>query len=345
MNRSSKIYWQLAGHFGFWMLSFFVLLLVFNASGKIGAIDIIYTVIFHFTIIPLVYLNFYFGTPRYFLHKKTFIYLLVILPAIVVFSAVNLMLFSRYADVLFPGYYFVSYFSLRDVIIIHFIYVLISTLILLSGSWFREMEQKKIMIELEKEKIDTELQMLKNQVNPHFFFNTLQNLYALSLKKSDQLPDMILKLSDLMRYVIYEANAPIISLSREINFINNYLQLQKLRLAGDPNVRFEVVGEPGEIEIPPLLFIHLIENCFKHGLKGEVTNTFANISLEINEKYLLFKTENNFKDQAKPEVDHKSGMGIENLKRRLELNYPNKYEFRISKHDAIFGVYLKINLS
>jgi len=345
VNRSRKIYWQLARHSGFWMLSFFVLLLVFNANGKIGTIDIIYTVIFHFTVIPLVYLNFYFGTPKYFLHKKTLIYLLVILPAIVLFSAVNLMLFSRYADVLFPGYYFVSYFSLRDVIIIHFIYVLISTLILLSGSWFREMEQKKKMIELEKEKIDTELQMLKNQVNPHFFFNTLQNLYALSLKKSDQLPDMILKLSDLMRYVIYEANAPTISLSREINFINNYLQLQKLRLAGDPNVRFVVVGEPGEIEIPPLLFIHLIENCFKHGLKGEVKNTFANISLEVDSKYLLFKTENNVKQQAKVEVDNKSGMGIENLKRRLELDYPNKYDFKITEGEATFNVYLKIDLS
>jgi len=345
VNKSRKIYWQLAGHFGFWMLSFFVLLLVFNANGKIGTIDIIYTVIFHFTVIPLVYLNFYFGTPKYFLHKKTLIYLLVILPAIVLFSAVNLMLFSRYADVFFPGYYFVSYFSLRDVIIIHFIYVLISTLILLSGSWFREMEQKKKMIELEKENINTELQMLKNQVNPHFFFNTLQNLYALSLKKSDQLPDMILKLSDLMRYVIYEANAPTISLSREINFINNYLQLQKLRLAGDPNVRFVVVGEPGEIEIPPLLFIHLIENCFKHGLKGEVKNTFANISLEVDSKYLLFKTENNVKQQAKAEVDNKSGMGIENLKRRLELDYPNKYDFKITEGEATFNVYLKISLS
>jgi len=333
------------GHLGFWALSFFVLFLVFSTSGKIGAIDIIYTVIFHFTLIPLVYLNYYFGTPKFFLQKKTLLYLLVLIPAIVCFSVINEMLFSRYADILFPGYYFVSYFSLRDVIIIHLIYVIISTLVVLSGSWFREMEQKKKMIELEKEKINTELQMLKNQVNPHFFFNTLQNLYALSLKKSDQLPEMIIKLSELMRYVIYEANAPTIKIDKEIRFINNYLELQKLRLPGNPNIKFEIMGDPGEIEIPPLLFIHLIENCFKHGLKGEVKNTFTNISLEIDRNYLVFKTGNNVKLKPKDEVEKDSGMGIENLKRRLELNYPHKYDFSITEGEATFEVYLKIDLS
>jgi len=345
VNKLRKTYWQFAGHFSFWTLSIFVLLLVFSTSGEIGVIDIIYTVIFHFTLIPLVYLNFNFATPKFFLQKKTFIYLLVLITAIVFFSVINEMLFSRYADVLFPGYYFVSYFSLRDVIIIHFIYVIISTLVVLSGSWFREMEQKKKMIELEKENIHTELQMLKNQVNPHFFFNTLQNLYALSLKKSDQLPEMILKLSELMRYVIYEANAPAIKIGEEIRFINNYLELQKLRLPGNPNLKFEVIGDPGQIEIPPLLFIHLIENCFKHGLKGEVKNTYANISLEMDRNFLIFKTENNVRHNTKNEMEKDSGMGIENLKRRLELNYPHKYDFKITEGKTTFEVYLKIDLS
>jgi sensor histidine kinase YesM len=339
-------YWKdTVGQLLFWALSFVVLMLVFNESGSINTIDFVYTTIFHFTLVPLVYLNYYFGVPGLFLRQKYLAYFVLILPALVLFSLANLMLFDHYADVIFPGYYFVSGFVFRDVVIVHFLYLLISTLVLLSGSWFRQTENEKKLLELEGENVRSELQMLKNQVNPHFFFNTLQNLYALSLKKSDKLPEMILKLSDLMRYVIYDSNIPKIMATKEIEFIHDYLELQKLRLSPDTKLTFEVLGEPGNAMLPPLLLIPFVENCFKHGLKGEVKNAFATICLEFDKKQMLFIARNNTGLSAQSKIKKGPGVGIENVKRRLDLNYPERYFLKITDEDSIYEVCLKINLS
>jgi LytS/YehU family sensor histidine kinase len=187
--------------------------------------------------------------------------------------------------------------------------------------------------------------MHKNQVNPHFFFNTLQNLYARSLKKSDKLPEMILKLSDLMRYVIYDSNIPKIMATKEIEFIHDYLELQKLRLSPDTKLTFEVLGEPGNAMLPPLLLIPFVENCFKHGLKGEVKNAFATICLEFDKKQMLFIARNNTGLSAQSKIKKGPGVGIENVKRRLDLNYPERYFLKITDEDSIYEVCLKINLS
>jgi LytS/YehU family sensor histidine kinase len=254
------------------------------------------------------------------------------------------LLFNRYADFIFPGFYFVSEISLRDNVLVHAFYLAASTMIVLSGGWFRESEHKQQITELEKEKIHTELQMLKNQVNPHFFFNTLQSLYALALKKSDELPGMILKLSDLMRYVIYEADTEKIEIQKEISFIENYLELQKLRLTKNADLRFEVGGTGGEVEIIPLLLIHFVENCFKHGLKGEAGKVFAHIALNFNPDQIIFTAVNNQKKANQPEREQTSGSGLENVRRRLDLHYSGRYDLKINSLESSFEVKLKINL-
>jgi LytS/YehU family sensor histidine kinase len=217
-------------------------------------------------------------------------------------------------------------------------------MIVLSGSWFRESGQKQKIIMLEKEKIDTELQMLKNQVNPHFFFNTLQSLYALALKKSDDLPGMILKLSDMMRYVIYDADTGKIKIQKEITFLENYLELQKLRLTDDADVIFDVEGNDDTVEIIPLLLIHFVENCFKHGLKGETGKVFTHINLRYDNSEVIFKAVNNQKKDAHKKYDDGTGTGLENVRRRLELHYPGSYDLKINSHQNSFEVRLKISL-
>lgn len=334
---------NIAGHLIFWALSAFVLVLVFNTTGKLQKIDLVYVTIFHFSVVPLFYLTGQLLVPKFFSRQKYYLFALLSAVSLIVFAGFSQLLFNRYADFIFPGFYFVSTFSFIHSLLVHFIYLSISILIILSGSWFRETETRKKLISMEKEKIQAELQMLKSQVNPHFFFNTLQSLYALALKKEDKLPGMILKLSDLMRYVIYESETDKIMISKEITFLNNYLELQKLRLTANADLRVEVHVENDEIRVPPLLLIHFVENCFKHGLKGEAGKVYAHIRLEADQKMLYFQTRNN----RKPEkyVNPKKGTGLDNVKRRLELHYPGRYHLKINEQESSFETELNIDLS
>jgi hypothetical protein len=334
-----------AWHLVFWVLSVFVLMLVFNTSGKLQWIDVVYVAVFHLSLAPLFYLNVMVMMPRLFQAGKYLWFFLAATLATLLFTFFSELLFSRFADYVFPGFYFVSDISLRDNVLVHGFYLAASSMMVLSGSWFREARQKQQIITLEKEKIKTELQMLKNQVNPHFFFNTLQSLYALALKKSDELPGMILKLSDLMRYVIYEADTEKIQIQKEIIFLENYLELQKLRLTKDADVKFEVDGTDNEVEIIPLLLIHFVENCFKHGLKGEAGKVFAHMTLKYAPDQIFFTAVNNQKKRMGSATADNPGTGLENVKRRLQLHYPGKHELEIKSRETSFEIALKIHLS
>lgn len=334
----------ITGHLAFWMLSGFVLLLIFRSTGAFRKIDLVYVAVVHFSVVPLFYLNELFLVPKFFSRCKYFLFGLFAVVSLIVFTGFSQLLFNRYADFIFPGYYFVSTFTFTDSLLVHFIYLVISTLIVLSGSWFREEENRRKIISMEKEKIQSELQMLKNQVNPHFFFNTLQSLYALALKNSGELPEMILKLSDLMRYVIYESDTPKISITKEIHFIRNYLELQQLRLTPGADLRFEVKGSDETVQILPLLLIHFVENCFKHGLKGETGNVYAHIFVEYDQQRLFFRAVNNKRKLSPDENRNPRGTGIENVRRRLELNYPGKYSLKINDLGKSFEITLQIRL-
>jgi len=306
---------------------------------------VVYVIVFHLSLVPLFYLNVFWIIPWFFQSKKYMLYFSIGVIAVLVFAFLSELLFSQYADFIFPGFYFVSDFSIRDNVLVHGFYLAASTMIVLSGSWFREARQKQQIITLEKEKIRTELQMLKNQVNPHFFFNTLQSLYALALKKSDELPEMILKLSDLMRYVIYEADTEKIAIQKEVIFLENYLELQKLRLTKDADLKFDVEGENDQVEITPLLLIHFVENCFKHGLKGEAGRVYAHINLAYSPERIVFKAINNQKKNRRGDQEQTSGTGLENVKRRLELHYPGRHHIKINSLENSFEITLKILLA
>src|SRR5690606_29573907 len=136
-------------------------------------------------------------------------------------------------------------------------------------AWFQLSDSKKRLSIAEKEKLDAELRALKSQINPHFLFNSLNNLYALSLKADEQTPAFILKLSEVMRYMIYESNEDCVSLKKELDFIKNYVDLQKLRSDHKARISFHISGKVGKQKVAPLLFIPFVENSFKHGIKGE----------------------------------------------------------------------------
>ena len=204
----------------------------------------------------------------------------------------------------------------------------------------RWLEQSKKLEEMAKEKSETELSLLKQQINPHFFFNTLNNLYALSITKDKQTPEVILQLSELMRYTIYKGKEESVKLSEEVKYIEDYIQLQQIRLHKKLDFRFDKDLEDDSIEIPPLLFINLVENAFKHGIEPAEGDTFLHLSLSSNAKELTFSCVNSLEEKVKKS----DGTGLKNLRRRLDLRFPNRYELNVLEEQNKYRVNLSISL-
>ncbi len=205
--------------------------------------------------------------------------------------------------------------------------------------WF---ESERNRIRAEKEKTIAELSALKAQLNPHFLFNTLNSIYFLARKKSDTTPEVILKLSDLMRFVLTETTAEFIPLEKEVESIRQYIDLQKLRLTGKTKIIFEKDGEAGNLSIAPLLLLPFVENAFKFGVSSH-TNSEIAISLNFIQDRLTFLIRNS---KVGTSVSEKStGTGLKNVVRRLNLAYPNKHALKIGETDTEYSVELKIILT
>jgi len=227
----------------------------------------------------------------------------------------------------------------------HFIAVILGELYVISFvtsikflvEWFLE---KKKNEDLAKLQMSTELKYLRTQIQPHFFFNTLNNLYALTLEKSDNAPRLVIKLSDMMQYVLYEVNSSKASLLQEINHINNFIDIEHLRFGDRVESEMDITGDIEDAQVPPLLFLSFVENCFKHGLR-ENDKVKINMSFEMTNKgYLEFKLSNNFN----PNIAHneKSGIGTVNAKRRLKLLFYNDFVLDTTIEDDMFNLFVKI---
>ncbi len=204
-------------------------------------------------------------------------------------------------------------------------------------------ENEKLRKESEREKINAELVFLKSQMNPHFFFNTMNNIYALVSAKSEDAPTAILKLSKLMRYMLYETQKGDTLLGQEIEFMKNYFELVKLRLSDKVNLNVHFPDSYAYIKIPPLLFIPFIENAIKHGVSYNEPS-FINIRLKVKENVIDFSCINsNFEKESEP--SDASGIGLENIKKRLALLFPDCHHLVIDQNSSTFSVVLNINLS
>jgi len=200
-------------------------------------------------------------------------------------------------------------------------------------------EQWKWLQNLKAEKSKTELALLRTQINPHFFFNTLNNLYALTIKNSNQAPEVILKLSDMMRYTIYEGEKEAVKLADEIEYLNNYIELHKIRYKKSVEITFNHNIDTS-LTTAPLLFIILLENAFKHGIETLTENAFIRMNLYEDTDYIYFDIENNFEAN---EVHESNGIGLQNLKKRLSLLYKDRNELIVDKTNNIYKTTLKIS--
>ncbi len=330
-------------HLLFWAVSFYVLMRLFAYSDEIAKVDVIYTFLFHLSIWMAVYLNLNWLIPVYFKAEKYGLYFLLTTVVACASIGFNLLTFRYLSDFLFPDYYFIDYYGFWEMSQFIIAFIIITSLIKLSKSWFKYREMQAQLRRLEAEKNATELSALKSQLNPHFLFNSLNNLYSLALDKDERTPGIILRLSQTMRYLLYESNANYVPLEKEVEHLHNFVEMQRLRVGEKAKISFEVQGETGEKQIAPLLFLPLVENGFKHGIKGDTAGAFIKILLQNLDNQLLFKTENN-----KGTVDdvekgqYSGGVGLDNLRRRLNLLYPGKHHLEITDGINTFTVVLKI---
>ena len=197
-----------------------------------------------------------------------------------------------------------------------------------------------LLFKLKNEKKQTELLHLKSQVNPHFFFNTLNNLYGLVGTDVKKAQNLILKLSDMMRYSIYEGEKDFVTLKDEVDYIKNYIELHKMRYHKEINVNFQVQIEE-EYKVMPLLFVILLENAFKHGLENLHEGAYIHLAIKTQNNKAFFEIENNFDVSQTKEHD---GIGLKNLKRRLELVYPNKHRLTLITKHNIYKAQLTLQL-
>ncbi|HKJ40728.1 MAG TPA: histidine kinase, partial [Sunxiuqinia sp.] len=245
-------------------------------------------------------------------------------------------------------FYFLLHFSRSRLFSTYFFttafYVGVTTLAKLLKDWVELQDISLRYNKVEREKLEAELTSLKAQINPHFLFNSLNNIYSLSLINSPKTPEMILKLSDLMRHVLYESRENFIPLEKEINFTRNFIELQRIRLSDKTTINFEIEGAIPNKLIVPLIFEPFVDNAFKHGPKSLDENAYINIKIKIDPQWLFFEVENNF-ETIDYQSDKPYGIGLKNAQKRLEYLYEkDQYDLEIIKKENIFKVQLQLQL-
>lgn len=304
-----------------------------------------YILIVFISQVPLVYIHLYFFVPKFLNRKKYAVYFILTALAVYSYSLFNYSLLTslprenmpermtRFLMNITP-----NFDLLEGVIVVILTYALKYTLI----AFITQNE----LLKLQKEKLQLELNALKAQIHPHFLFNTLNNLYSLTLKNSDKASEVVLKLSDIMRYVLYQANEERVLLSRELGFIRNYVELQKIRYHNRYDISFEVDGEVENQTIAPLLFIDFVENAFKHGIDKRFSDGFVHIHFIVTGLKLSFSIENSIgNSEQEGSVKQDAGIGLMNVKKRLSLLYPQQHELLILQNEDVYSVKLQIELS
>ena len=313
---------QILVHILFWMLFIFVSLFLFsdfywreNPFLQYLSILVIIVYVNHFILLP------------FFVKKRLYIVY------VFVFAAISFLATELYCNVFAQcGCSIMKCLS-------DYLWQTLVPLIFFSFIWmlYRFLDEQAEVEQIKKEHTEMELKFLKSQINPHVLFNNLNTIYSYTLEKPNEAADLILMLSDNLKHVLYESNSETISLEKEIQFIDNYMKFQKLRTEGVKQIHYSKNIDAFQYKIAPLLLITIIENAFKHS----TLNSDISIAINVKNGILECICENDFNKEKVSETDFK--IGLQNLEKRLQLIYKDKFIFKIDKAET-FKVYLKLNL-
>ena len=329
-------------HIAFWV-ALFLLLFLISYSGEHLLLFLMIEAIQIGCFMLVVYTNINILVPRYLSQNKVFIYFIYLICLTLIITLLRVTLQYWILGDQPALQHQLIYQDQIFIYLLHFLIGIASTAFIISSRWVKTEREKR---EIKSQQVETELKFLKSQINPHFLFNILNSLYALTLKKSDQAPEIVIKLSEMMRYMLYECNEKLVPLSKEIKYIQNYLDLEKLRIGNKMDIQLVINGETDDIFISPLIFVNFIENAFKHGGKIQTQEKgYVRLRIDIDEPNISFRLEN-----SKPQLPANSpdklrlgGIGIKNVKERLNLLYPGSHELHLHDLPEQFEVDLKLN--
>lgn len=329
----------------------------FNLSGVTGnarSLLVIHAILYNSTLLATLYINTLLFIPKFLLHKKYFNYAIGLLLSIILHTSI-LVFYREYILDHIAGIktYDFSYYSAvtrndRTHTGAFFFYLFYSTscftviqfsLVFLGQHFFIAVRQNEL---IRQQQTEIELSVLKSQVNPHFLFNVLNSIYVLSLKKSDQTPEVVMRLSEILRYMLYEAKYQYVPLKKDIQMLRDYADIENMRLSSGQVLRFQCDQRISAYQIAPLLLIPFVENAVKHGTNSMAEKAFIDIDIKIADDTLYFSCKNNYKPLP---VREDSGLGLENVRKRLEMLYPGKHALKIDQQNNIFEVQLSIQLS
>jgi len=285
----------------------------------------------------------YYLIPTFFYPKKYFFFFLSLIVAIIVFAigeeGVIEKILTPESRGLDPVSWKSIYYFIGETIVPLMAFMTIKFV-------FDNLEKEKRLEQIEKNQLTNELKFLKSQIQPHILFNSLNNLYDFTLSKSDKAPELVLGLSNVLRYVLYETADEKVMLTKELDFLKDYIALQQMQLEGRGEINFQLneIENAEQFKISPFLLIPYIENSFKHSLQTKETEIEINIKIEVNEQQLILNVENNFEKIENSNNLLTKGIGLENVKKRLVLLYPDRHELNIEDKENWYKVYLKIDL-
>lgn len=326
----SKRFWFII----FWIASLLILYRLFTINYSNGWADFVYTVIFHLPLFLVVYLNLkliekYFDRVRY-LH-----YFIGTVFTFLVGCVFHYVLFEYLVDLIVPGFYIIGMDSIIELGQYISAYILLSLLFNLSVDWFG---LKKKQLELEKAHNEEMLTRLKAQLNPHFLFNSLNNIYSLIPAQSGSGRNHLLQLSNALRYMLYKTNEDKVPLSGELEYLENYIALERLRLEDKAKINLVLPKMSNDYKIAPLILLPFIENCFKHCDKDA---PIVNVEIILEDNSLLLNCKNNI---GIAEQNRNGGLGLNNSKKRLQLIYSEKHKLQIKKEKRMYSVRLELTL-
>lgn len=341
---------RVASHSLFWLVLLVstTLLASFNSSIK-------YSLINNLALLPsqmmAAYLLSYYQVPKLLLKRQYLKFTLSLIGSTFLFMVIARLLVIYVAEPFIrtdfeqeslleiltePFYLLVVYFP--AVYLFPFIMLIIKTL----KERFEERHQLEV---LQKEKATTELNFLKAQIHPHFLFNTLNNLYSLTLDKSDHAPEVVEKLSDMLDYMLYQCSDSTVAIHKEVSLLQNYIALETIRYGDLLDLVFNQKIENAEVEIAPLILLSIVENAFKHGASGNLKNPTIHIDLNVTNAHLYFKVFNTKPTVLKKtQVILKKGMGSANVKRQLDLIYPGRHSLVVEDEQDSYSLVLEIDL-
>ncbi|ARS35301.1 sensor histidine kinase [Pontibacter actiniarum] len=341
-----KSFWQrhliVLLHLSFWAVYLFFSIfnvVQYNSFGR----ALLYTgvtAVFH---VVICYYNYFQLLPRFMRQRRLLPYLLRLVPALALVVAARVLVEKQmYGSLPTDMPYLVTVARVVQVAMGMLFMLAFIALLRFTTEWLVLEGRRR---ELENQQMAAELKFLRAQVNPHFLFNTLNSLYYLAYTKSDQAPEVIDRLSQMMRYMIYEANHKLVPLEHEIRYMQHYIDLEKMRLTQQVHIQFDVCGVVEGVQVAPFLFMTFLENAFKHGVNPNGQGDWVLLQLQVRQGVCYFALRNSKGNARKNEFSESSGMGLQNVRRRLELSYPNRHELQLRDNPEAYEVNLNLQLN